>query len=148
MEKTRHNLKTYSIITLGLAVLALLDIAFELFFGELSGAEMPEGSPDDTLLITQIFVLVVSALILLPQFYIGIKGIKIAVEPDSSIAHIIWGIILIVFTCVGLISPVISLVQGEGDAFGHISELCSIAVDAFVLFEYVNYARAVRSEFA
>lgn len=148
MEQTRKNLKTSSIVVLVLAGLSLLNIIFELFFGQLNGelknAAIPEGAPDNIVLITQIFVLVVSVLILIPQVYIGIKGLMIAKKPKASIAHIVWAIILIVFTASGLISPFLSLIQGNGEAFADISALCSIAVDVFVLFEYVKYAIAVK----
>ena len=148
MEQARKNLKTSSIIVLVLAGLSLINILFELFFGEfskaLSGVTIPEGAPENIVLIAQIFVLAVSLLILLPQVYIGIKGLKIAKKPDSSRGHIIWGIILLVFTSFGLISPFVALIQKNGEAFDNISELCSIAVDVFILFEYVKFARDVR----
>ena len=79
------------------------------------------------------------------QRKVGIKGLKIAKKPDHSRAHIILGIILVVVTAAGLISPLFALIQGNGRAFGNIAELCSIAVDVFVLFEYVKYAVAVRN---
>ena len=149
MGKSRKNLKTTSIIVLALAGLSLLNILFEFFFGELNkelnNAAIPEGSPENIVLIAKIFIVVVSFLLLLPQAYIGIKGIKIANSPNSSKGHIIWGIILIIFTASSLISPFLALIQGSGDAFGNISELCSIAVDVFILFEYVKYARDVRN---
>ena len=148
MEQSRKNLKTSSIIVLALAGLSLLNIIFELFFGSLNGAlnsaAIPEGATDNIILIAKIFILVLSILILVPQFYIGIKGIKIAKNPDSSKGHIVWGIILIVVTAIGLISPFRMLIQGEGEAFGNVSELLSVGVDVFILFEYVKYARAVR----
>ena len=148
MEQARKNLKTSSIIVLVLAGLSLINILFELFFGEfskaLSGVTIPEGAPENIVLIAQIFVLAVSLLILLPQVYIGIKGLKIAKKPDSSRGHIIWGIILLVFTAFGLFSPFVALIQKNGEAFDNISELCSIAVDVFILFEYVKFARDVR----
>lgn len=150
MGKTRKNLKTSSIVVLALAGLSLLNIIFELFFGELNkelnSAVIPDGAPDNIVLIAQIFVLIISILLLLPHFYIGIKGLKIAKNPDASKGHIVWGIILIVLTVIEFFSPLLALIQGNGGAFANISEMCSIAVDIFVLFEYVKYARAVRNE--
>ena len=149
MEKTRKNLKISSIIVLALAGLSLINIIFELFFGEfnkeLNNATIPEGAPDNIILISKIFILVVSFLILLPHLYIGIKGLKIAKTPNDSKGHIVWGIILLVFTAIGLIAPLRALIKGNGSIFGNISELCSIVVDVCVLFEYVKYARAVRN---
>jgi hypothetical protein len=148
MEQTRKNLKTSSIIVLALAGLSLLNALFEIFFGELNkelkGAVIPEGAPDNVVLIAQIFVLVISFLFFLPQLYIGIKGLKISKKPDSSKAHIVWGIILVVWTAIGLLSPLFALIQGNGNTFENFASVCSIAVDVFILFEYVKYARAVR----
>ena len=148
MEQSRKNLKNSSIIVLALAGLSLLNILFELFFGELSGelnnATVPEGAPENVVLIARIFILVVSVLMLLPQVYIGIKGLKIAKKPNASGGHIVWGIILVVLTAAGLISPLVSFLKGNGDAFANVSEFLSIAVDVAVLAGYVKFAMNVR----
>ena len=144
MEQSRKNLKNSSIIVLALAGLSVLNILFELFLGELNNATFPEGAQGNVVLIAQIFILVVSVLMLLPHAYIGIKGLKIAKKPNSSIGHIVWGIILVVFTAAGLISPLVSFLQGNGEAFGNISEFLSIAVDVAVLVGYVKFAMNVR----
>ena len=81
---------------------------------------------------------------LLPQLYIGIKGLKIAKRPDSSKGHIIWGVILVVFAACGLISPLVAFLQGDGEAFANASEFLSIAVDVTVLAGYVKNAIDVR----
>ena len=149
MKQATKNLKTYSIIVLALGVLTLINLLFELFFGELNGelnnATIPDGAPANVAMIARIFILVISLLFLLPQFYIGIKGLKIVKKPDSSRGHIVWGMILIVFTAIGLISPFLAFFQGNGDAFGNVAEFFSIAVDVFVLVEYVKHAKAVRN---
>ena len=139
-----------SIVVLILAGLSLINILFALFFGELNeelqNATIPEGAPENVGQIAQIFILVVALLLLLPHLYIGIKGIKIAKKPDSSKAHIVWGVILIAFTALALVSPILGLVQGNGEVFENVSELCSIFVDVVVLAEYVKYAIAVRKK--
>ena len=148
MEQARKKLKTSSIIVLALAGLSLLNLIFGIFFGdlntELNNATIPDGSPDNVILIAKIFVLVVSILMLLPQLYIGLKGLKMAKKPDASRGHIVWGIILVVFTAMGLLSPLAAFLQGGADAFANVAEFMSIAVDVFVLYELVKYARAVR----
>ena len=150
MFDTTKKLKGLSVIVLGLAVLSLINIGFEVFFGELHNelisAAIPEGSPENILLIAKIFVMAVSVLFTLPQIYIGIKGLRVADDPDSSIGHIFLGIIVLIFTASTLITPVVTLLQGGEEGFGNVAELCSIAVDVFILFEYVRCAIAVRSE--
>lgn len=148
MEQSRKNLKNVSVIVLALAALSLIDILYGLFFGDMNGelnnATVPEGASGNVILITQIFILVVSVLMLLPQAYIGIKGLKIAKEPDSSIGHIIWGVISVAFTVAGLLSPLAALLQGDGNAFGNVADFLSISVDVAVLVGYVKFAIEVR----
>ena len=150
MQQSRKYLKTSSVVVLALAGLSLLNILFEVFFGELntelSNATIPDGAPENVVLIAKIVVLSISVLLLLPHAYIGVKGIKIAKNPDDSSAHIIWGIILIVLTATELIPPFLAFIRGDGEAFADASEFLSIAVDVAVLAEYVKYARAVRDE--
>ena len=144
MEQARKRLKTSSIVVLILGGLTLLNILFEVFFGNLNDAVSPEGASATILLIVKILVLAVSLVLFLPQLYIGIKGLKMAKKPDSSKGHIVWGIILLVITAIGLIAPLRALIQGDGRAFANVSEFLSIAVDVMILFEYVRLARAVR----
>ena len=148
MEHTRRNLKNYSVIVLGLAALSLINIIFETFFGELnealSSAVIPEGAPENVVMIAKMVVLVVSVLMLLPHAYIGIKGLKIAKNPNTSKGHIIWGIILIVFTLSSLLTPLVAFLKGDGEAFANVSEFLSIAVDVAVLVAFVKSAMEVR----
>jgi hypothetical protein len=137
--QSRKLLKNYSIIVLLLAGLTALNLAFEIFFGEINNAAIPEGSPDNILLITKIFIAVLTFLMLLPQIYIGFKGIKMSKTPDSSKAHIVWGVILFVFTLSSLLTPLLAAIRGE-EIFANIAEFCSIVVDATILFGYVTYA--------
>ena len=144
MEQTRKHLKLTSIIVLALAGLTLLNAVFEIFFGEINNVEIPAGLPENVLLITQIFVLVIAVLLVLPQFYIGFKGLKVAKNPGSSKskAHIVWGIILLVITIIAMVSPALAVIKQEA-VFENGSELLSIAVDAMILYDYVKYAKLV-----
>ena len=82
---------------------------------------------------------------LLPQIYIGLKGIKIAKTPDSSKAHVVWGIILLVLTVLGLIPLIVEIVQ-SGDVLANVVSCLSIALDSIVLGGYVKYASIVAKE--
>lgn len=143
MEQTRKHLKFASLAILAMAGISLINIVSEILFGELNNADIPAGSSDNILLITKIFVLVVSAVLLFPQVYIGIKGIKVSKNPDSSKAHIVWGIILLVSALLSLASPAISVIN-QVDVFENVSGFLSILVEALFLYDYVKYAIAVR----
>ena len=147
MEQTRKYLKLSSIAVLALAGFSMLQIVSELLFGELSNAIIPEGAPDNILLITRVFLFSFALLLALPNIYIGIKGLRIAKKPNSSKGHIVWGIILLVLASLSLISPVVDIIN-NGFKYDYISELLSIAVEASVFFEYIKYAIAVRKTIA
>lgn len=142
MQNPRKFLKVYSIFILILSVFTLTSIVVELWFGELNEAQIPEGSPENVLLIARIIILSISALLLLPQFYVGIKGLKIAKNPTPARAHIFWGIIIFVFTILGVIEPISILVK-QGFSYRNLSSVFNIAIEAFIFFDYVRYARAV-----
>ena len=150
MEQKRKNLKLVSFVVLALGALSLLNTIFELFFGTLDEAfkntPIPEGITVDIILISKIFVLVLAVLLFLPQLYIGIKGMKIAKNPDTSKGHIVWGIILLVLSGFSLLSSGLALFQSGADLFAGISELCSMIVDFCFLVQFVCLAREIRKE--
>ena len=142
MEQTRKHLKFSSLAILALAGLSLINIVSELLVGELNYAEMPAGSPDSIQLIAKIILMVVSLVCILPQVYIGIKGLKVAKNPDSSKAHIVWGMILLAFAIMGLVSPLAAIIK-QDDVKGNASALLSILIEVAFFYDYVKYARAV-----
>ena len=141
----RKHLKFSSLAILALAGLSLINIVSELLFGELNSAEIPDGSPNNIILITKIVLMVVSLLCLLPQVYIGIKGLKVAKNPDSSKGHIVWGTVLLIFAIVGLISPLVAIIKQDA-VFANASELLSVAIEVAFFYDYVKYARVVANE--
>lgn len=143
MEQIGKKLKMSSIVVLIFAGLSLLQVVCELLFGELGNATVPEGAPDNILLITRIFLFSFALLLTLPSVYIGVKGLRVAEYPDSSMGHIVWGVILLVITSLCIISPIVAFVNSGFDV-DNIFEILSIAVEITVLFEYVQYAIAVR----
>ena len=98
MEKARTSLKFSSLSVLALAVISLVNIVVGLMSSEFNSAELPAGSPENILTITKIIILVVTLVLLIPRVYVGFKGLKIAKNPDSSKGHIIWAVILLVFS--------------------------------------------------
>ena len=147
MEQSRKYLKLSSIAALALALFSMLQLVSELLFGDINQAAIPEGAPDNILLITRIILFAVAFLLMLPNIYIGIKGMRIAKKPNASKAHIVWAIILLVFACLSIIEPVVTCVS-DGMKYENISAVLSIAVEITVFFEYIKYAMAVRKNVA
>ena len=142
MKQNRKNLKITSIIVLIFAGMALLNAVTGTLFFDMNGLTIPEGASENLVLITQIFLLVASVLFILPQLYIGIKGLKMAERPNASKGHIVWAIIMLVATFASMISPLLGVIRME-TLYENVSTLVSLALDVIVLLVYIKYARAV-----
>ena len=142
MEQLKKHLKISSIVVLFFTLGTVFNIIAGLM--ELDTLNVPEGAPVNTLMITQIILIVVSAILILPQIYIGFKGLKIAKKPNSSKSHIVVAIILFIFTLLSLLSSSFTLIEGMSNE--GIGTLLGIAIEASVYFDYIMAARAVAKE--
>ena len=142
MEQAKKHLKVSSLIVLLFAALTLLQIVTELFFGDLKSAVIPDGAPENILMITQIVIMVVSLLLLLPSIYVGVKGLRIAKNPSSGKAHIVWACIILAVSVSGLIDPVVAIIK-QGGGFENFSSLFSIILDVVIYYDYIKYAREI-----
>ena len=142
MELTRRNLKIESILVLAFAALSFIHLIAQLIFVDFSKAELSAGTDETAILVTKILIMAVSFVFLLPQIYVGIKGLKIANNPNSSKAHIVWAIILLVVTVLSLISPISNIIKQEAVS-DNVSRLLSLLVEGLVFFDYIRYARAI-----
>lgn len=142
MENSRNHLKISSIVVLIFAGLALIKVLTELLFGDIAKITAPAGSPENIVLILKIILLSVSFICLIPQIYVGIKGLRIAKNPDSSHAHIIWAFILFVITLLELVTPVMELIN-HANKGANILYILSTVAELVVFFDYIKYAREV-----
>ena len=145
MEQAKKHLKWTSIALLALAGSTLLQIVAELLFGDLNNAEIPAGSPDHILMITKIILLGFSCVMLFPQVYVGVKGLLVVKAPNASKGHIVWAIILFVFTLIDLLSPAFALVM-QDNVNENLSLLLGGLVEASVYFDYIKYAKVIARE--
>lgn len=140
MEKNKKNLKILSILILALAVYSLIRIVLSVFLIDLNPEDLTDGASATHLLIGQIFVCVVSVILLIPQIFVGIKGIKVSNNPDSSKAHIVWAVILTVLSVIGILSPASGLIKGVA-VLDNLLAVADMALDAIIYIEYINYAK-------
>ena len=145
MEQAKKHLKISSLIVLLFAGLSLLNIVVELLLGDINSAEIPEGAPVDILMITKIILLVVSVICLFPRVYVGMKGLRMAKNPDSSKGHIIWATIIFVLTLIGLVSPLFAVVKQE-NVSENVSSLLGILLDLAIYYDYIKYAKQVSKQ--
>ena len=140
MEKNKKNLKILSILILALAVYSLIRIVLSVFLIDLNPEDLTDGASATHLLIGQIFVCVVSVILLIPQIFVGIKGIKVSNNPDSSKVHIVWAVILTVLSVIGILSPASELIKGVA-VLDNLLAVADMALDAIIYIEYINYAK-------
>ena len=142
MNNARKNLKLMSIVILALAVFTLIRVGMSAFSIDFNMEELPEGATSSFVLAAQIGMCVFSFILLLPQIYVGLKGMKISKNPDNSKAHIVWATILAVLSVIAILSPVGNMIQ-TGDIAGNFAELIDMVTDAAVYIAYIGFAKQV-----
>ena len=142
MEQAKKNLKIESFIVLLFAGLTLLRAATEIIFTDFSGVTLPADAPKNTILIAQIVLASITLLMLWPQIYIGIKGLVIAKNPNTTRRHIFWGKVLFVFAILSMISPAIAIIRQE-EIGENTYMILSLLVEVVIFFDYVKHAKAV-----
>ena len=145
MSNARKNLKYMSIVILALTVFTLIRVVLDVFSIDLNADTIADGVNAALVLAGQIFVCAFSLILLLPQVYVGVKGLKIAKNPVSSKAHIVWATILAVLSVLGTLSPLSAMVQ-TGDFANNFVTLLDAATDAAVFIAYIGFAKQVLKE--
>ena len=145
MEQARKQLKIYSIALLIYTLASMAQVAFGLWFGDFDGALIPEGAPENLLLIAKIAVAVIALLLCIPQVYVGVKGILVAKNPTSSIRHVFWAKILFIIAIFGIVFAIVDLFF-PGNTSDEIGNVLSLAVDVFIYYDYIKYATIVARE--
>lgn len=140
MEKTRKQLKEISVVILILAAFSLIRSVIDVILTDFSQASRLEGVTPSLILATQIFLIVFAFVLMIPEIYVGVKGIKIANASSSSKAPIVWAVILAIFSGVGVISSVSSLIH-QGDLVGDLLALANTVVDVLLYITYINHVK-------
>ena len=142
MEQKRKHLKVASVIVLAFTGLTFLCTAVEYLFTDQGIAVLPDGSSVILQLIVRMIMVAFTLVFMLPQIYIGVKGLRIAKKPAPAKAHVVWAWILLVFSILSLIEPVAAAVQPGGLA-GNVEALINGLISIVLYIVYVRCARAV-----
>ena len=142
MEQKRKNLKVVSAIVLVFTGLTFLRTAAGYLFTDQGVAILPDGSSVILQLIVRLIMVAVTLVFMLPQIYVGVKGLRIAKNPAPAKAHVVWAWILLIVTVLGLIEPVTTIVQ-RASLSGNAYALFSGLLSAVVYIVYIRCAKAV-----
>ena len=141
MSISRNHLKEASFLVLLFTAFSFIRMIIQLFVG-FEADPTQVGVSHEIIVATMIVVFVVGLILLLPQLYVGVKGMKIAKNPTSSKGHIVWAVILLVFSAFGIIATVSSIVE-QVNVVDNVITLVNHALDVIVYCMYIKYANRV-----
>jgi hypothetical protein len=131
-----------SVVILLFAAISLVRMTISLFTVGFKVDPAQVGVSPKIAVATMIVIFVINLLLLLPQVYVGVKGIKIAKEPTYSKTPSVWAVILLVFAAFGVISA-ISNISKQVNVVDNIFVLADHAIDVALYFFYVKYLNKV-----
>ena len=101
MNQAKKRLKFISECILILLAVSFIKSILEIFLKDVTIDDVSE-----SLIITSkiVICLLFTVIIFIPQLYIGVRGLKIAKNPNSSKSHIIWAVIFAGFAILSIIS--------------------------------------------
>jgi hypothetical protein len=141
MSNSRNHLKEASFLVLLFTAFSFIRMIIQLFVG-FEADPTQVGVSHEIIVVTMIVMFVVGMILLLPQLYVGVKGMKIAKNPTSSKGHIVWAVILLVFLAFGIISTVTSIAE-QINVVDNVITLVDHALDVIVYCMYIKYANRV-----
>lgn len=142
MNKERKTLKEYSVVILIFAAFSLARIIVEAcLYGFGIQAISLEGVSEDLVKIGLIVFFISSLILLIPNAYVGVKGIKEAESPTSARAHIVWALILAILSLVGTITAIVDIINGF--SIDQLFILLDVAVDTVLFYAYYLTAKKV-----
>ena len=142
MNNTRRHLKEASFLVLLFTAFSFARMLIQLFVVGFEVDPEQAGASRELILAGMIVLFVLSMILLLPQLYVGIKGMKIAKTPNRSKGHIVWAVILLIFAAFSIISTATGIV-GSVNVADDVIGLVDHALDVIVYCMYIKYANQV-----
>ena len=145
MDTNRKHLRDLSGLVLFFALLAAIGLVSDALALDFNIQNLPDNVSEGIASFMRIFLCVFGFILLLPQIYVGVKGLKIAKNPTTSKGHIVWAIILTVCTVMSIPSPISDIAQGI-QVGANIMELFRLAIDILLYVTYVVCAKRVLND--
>lgn len=142
MEQTKKNLRIISLCLVIFSIVSLALAAMDLITFWMD-RDNYSGTSDGVVLASIGIVGVMSLLMVAVQIYIGLKGMKVAKEPDSSKGHITWATVLLVLSIIALVSPVMEMIQTKA-IVANVVTIIDCLVDVLLYYYFIKWAKEVR----
>ena len=145
MIKERKSLKEYSVVILIFAALSLVRLIVDFCVNGFSAPTISiEGATEEMIKIAVIIAFVLSLLLLIPDVYVGFKGLKEAKNPTGARAHIVWALVLSIINLIAGISSVVEITKGFD--VDKLLRLLDVLVDTALFFVYYLTAKKIASK--
>ena len=145
MIKERKNLKEYSFVILIFAALSLVRLIIDACADGFSTAIVPiEGATEEMVKTAVIIAFVLALLLLIPDVYVGFKGLKEAQNPTGARAHIVWALVLSIIYLIATISSVVEIAKGFD--VDKLIKVLNVAVDTALFYAYYLTAKKVANK--
>ena len=141
-EQTKKNLRIISLCLVIFSIVSLALAAMDLITFWMD-RDNYSGTSDGVVLASIRIVGVMSLLMVAVQIYIGLKGMKVAKEPDSSKGHITWATVLLVLSIIALVSPVMEMIQTKA-IVANVVTIIDCLVDVLLYYYFIKWAKEVR----
>lgn len=142
MEQTKKNLRIISLCLVIFSIVSLALAAMDMITFWMD-RDNYSGTSDGVVLASIGIVGVMSLLMVAVQIYIGLKGMKVAKEPDSSKGHITWATVLLVLSIIALVSPVMEMIQTKA-IVANVVTIIDCLVDVLLYYYFIKWAKEVR----
>jgi hypothetical protein len=140
MEKNKKELKTLSYAILFLVTLSLIRLIVDICVNGLPKVNV-EGVSAEVANVMTIVAVVLSFVLLLPQVYVGVKGVKIANGGKGDKWHIVIAVILGICALTAVVSNCISMVKTFN--FDTVLAVVDSALDVAIFVWYIITARKI-----
>ena len=147
MEKTKQNLKWNSYLVLFFAAWTLVQLVVALFCGNLDFSLLSTEATEGMILTAKIIVVAISVLLLLPQVFVGCRGLQIAKNPTGTKtkAALVWSVILLVISVWGLVDPIIGIVK-QTNVTDNVFLAFSNLAEAILFFDAIRLTKALTKD--
>ena len=142
MEQIKKNLRTDAILVLIWAVFTLAQAVLTLIFS-IDLSIFPMGVSEGDVLIAKIVIGAIAVLLLVPQLYVGIRGLQLIKNPSKAKGHIVWATVIFVLAAVGLIPHVISIFR-NGDIGESVASISSLTLEMLIYYDFIRHAKALQ----
>ena len=143
MEKNKKDLKTISYAILVLVALSLIRIIVDICLNGLPKVDVKGVSPEAANVVA-ILSVVLGFVLLLPQVYVGVRGVKIANGGNSGKWHIIIAYILGICALIAVVSSCITMFKtfNFDTALTVVDNILDVAIFALYIIPARKIAKA------